>query len=239
MTRSLPEPPDRRIAVAIMAKRPQAGEVKTRLLPALPAAEIAGLYEQFLLDKMAQVRALAGAQPVVAFTPEDARAVFERMAPDFALLAQQGHDLGRRLLNGIRDLLADGYAGALMVDSDTPTLPVAYLQRGVDLLMSGGADIVLGPTEDGGYYLIGMRHAYPDLFTDMPWSTDRLLLETLRRAERAGLTTTCLPPWFDVDTPEDLRRLEDAMAHSGTVAHNTAAFLARIASAHRVAGGPR
>jgi rSAM/selenodomain-associated transferase 1 len=213
-----------------MAKWPQAGEVKTRLLPALPAAEVAHLYEHFLLDKVAQVRGLRQAHPVVAFTPESARAEFARMAPDFALLPQRGHDLGRRLLNGIRDLHAEGYAGVMMVDSDTPTLPVTFLQRAIDLLGSESPDVVLGPTEDGGYYLIGMRKPHVEVFGDIPWSTDRVLRETRRRADRAGLTTGCLPPWFDVDTPDDLRRLEAALAQSPGSAPRTARFLARVAS---------
>ena len=220
----------RGVAVAIMAKWPKAGEVKTRLLPALSAPQAAQLYEQFLLDKVTQVRALHNALPAVAFTPESARPVFERIAPDFVLLPQLGGDLGRRLLNAVRDLCAAGHAGAVMVDSDTPTLPVAFLQRAVDLVASERPDVVLGPTMDGGYYLIGMRQPYPGVFRDIPWSTERVLRETLRRADREGLTTACLPPWFDVDTPEDLRRLETMLARSAASAPNTSRFLARLAA---------
>ena len=225
-----------RVAVAIMAKWPRAGEVKTRLVPALSAPEAAQLYEQFLLDKVAQVRALRNAQPVVAFTPESARPVFECIAPDFVLLRQRGDGLGRRLLNGIRDLSAE-YPGAVMIDSDTPTLPVTFLQQAVDLVASNGPNVVLGPTEDGGYYLIGMRQPYPGLFRSIPWSTEQVLRQTLQRADGAGLTTACLPPWFDVDTPDDLRRLETALARSAASAPNTARFLARLASARAPARG--
>src|SRR5215470_2748135 len=97
-----------RVAVAIMAKAPTAGEVKTRLCPPLSPAEAAALYRCFLLDKIAQVRALPGATGVIAFTPLQGRRLFERLAPDFRLIAQRGDDLGSRLLNSLNGLLCEG-----------------------------------------------------------------------------------------------------------------------------------
>lgn len=215
------------VAVAIMAKAPAPGAVKTRLTPRLTAADAADLYRCFLLDKIEQVRGLEDTQPVVAYAPAEARAVFEDLAPGFVLLPQRGADLGARLANGLAELVARGHVGAIAIDSDTPTLPTAFVQRGVDLLARAAADVVIGPSDDGGYYLIGVRAPQPSLFDAMPWSTPAVLPETLRRARAAGLRTACLPEWFDVDTPADLARLEASLAHSGTARpKQTARFFA-------------
>ncbi|MGH7387961.1 MAG: TIGR04282 family arsenosugar biosynthesis glycosyltransferase [Candidatus Rokuibacteriota bacterium] len=217
----------RRVAVAIMAKAPVAGAVKTRLMPPLTAAEAAHLYRAFLLDKIEQVRALEDAHAVVAYTPLEASGVFEELAPGFELLPQRGPELGARLANGLAELLAHGHAAAVAIDSDTPTLPTAFLQQGVDILLRGDADVVVGPCDDGGYYLIGARAERPELFENMPWSTPGVLFETLRRARAAGLTTACLPEWFDVDTAADLERLRASLTAPGaTIARHTARFFA-------------
>jgi hypothetical protein len=219
------------VAVAIMAKAPRLGEVKTRLCPPLSPAEAAALYRCFLLDKIEQVRALKEAHPAVAYTPPEGRAIFEELAPGFTLVLQRGADLGTRLANTLAQLLDNGHPAAVAVDSDTPTLPSAFLQQAVDLIMRPGPDVVLGPSDDGGYYLIGVRAVRRELFDGIPWSTPSVLAETLHRAAAAGLTTACLPAWFDVDTPDDLERLRASLADLGeaTPAH-TAGFLAKRAS---------
>jgi uncharacterized protein len=218
------------IAVAIMAKAPRPGAVKTRLCPPLLAAEAAALYRCFLLDKIAAVQALSGVRPMVAYTPDEAQAEFAVLAPDFALVPQRGPDLGARLHTTLASLLAAGHPGAIAVDSDTPTLPREFLQQAVDCLTGPGPDVVLGPTEDGGYYLIGVRAANRELFDDMPWSTSAVLEITLRRAAAAGLQTVCTPAWFDVDTPDDLRRLRTVLdgGRSAAEAGETARFLASL-----------
>lgn len=211
-----------------MAKAPRPGEVKTRLCPPLSPAEAAELYRCFLLDKVAQVRSVDGATAVLAFTPDTDRRTFEALAPGVSLLAQRGDDLGSRLLNGLDDLLRGGHAGALAIDSDTPTLPTDFLRQAIDLVVTPGIDVVLGPTEDGGYYLIGMRTVWPSLFAAMPWSTAEVFPETIRRAEAHGLRVACLPSWFDVDTGDDLDRLV-ALVRRGDAddAHHTRLFLER------------
>jgi hypothetical protein len=214
-----------RTGVVIMAKAPQAGEVKTRLCPPLTSEEAARLYRCFLLDKIAQVRALRAASPVIAYTPLEGRSLFEALAPGFVLVPQEGPDLGARLANCFAQLFADGYTGVLAIDSDTPTLPVAFLQQAVDLITTPQTEVVLGPSEDGGYYLIGLRHLYRELFEDMAWSTASVLPETLRRAAARGLKVTCLPPWFDVDTPAEIERLRTALERAeDTLAQHTRHF---------------
>lgn len=199
-----------RTAVAIMAKAPRAGDVKTRLCPPLSAQEAADLYRCFLLDKIEQVRGLTAVTPAIAYTPPEGRVLFEAWAPDFVLLPQRGADLGERLANTFAALFSAGYTTALLVDSDTPTLPPAFLAQAVDATTT--ADVVLGPTEDGGYYLIGLRKLYLELFAAMSWSTPQVLADTVQRARNLRLTVTTTSSWFDIDTPDDLARLRSSLA---------------------------
>jgi rSAM/selenodomain-associated transferase 1 len=192
----------------IMAKVPQAGTVKTRLCPPLAPQTAAILYRAFLLDKIAQVRRLVHARPVIAYTPEDSAGFFMELAPDFLLIPQQGADLGERLVHSFVQCFAAGYTGVLAIDSDTPTLPTEFLQQAVDQIAAPETDVVIGPTEDGGYYLIGLRAMHRELFDNMAWSTAAVVPETRRRAEARGLKIAWLSPWFDIDTAEDLRRLQ-------------------------------
>lgn len=220
------EPVTRAVAVAIMAKAPIGGQVKTRLCPPLSPDEAAELYRCFLLDKIEQVQALERARSVIAYAPEHAGELFEALAPHLSLLPQRGPDLGDRLIGVLDGLLTSGHRGAMAIDSDTPTLPVSLLQQAVDRLSDSGVDVVVGPTEDGGYYLIGVRAPQPELFVDMPWSTADVLPETLRRAARRKLRLVQLPPWYDVDTPDDLGRLRaDLVRAEPRVAAHTRRFL--------------
>jgi uncharacterized protein len=197
------------VAVAIMAKAPQAGEVKTRLCPPLSLSDAAELYRRFLLDKIEQVTTLRAASLAIAYTPAEARAFFEEVAPGFVLVQQRGADLGDRLANSLGELLNRGHHGAMAIDSDTPTLPVSFLQQAVDLVTTPGVDMVLGPTQDGGYYLIGLRAMHRELFEAMAWSTSAVL-----------------PPWYDIDTPEDLGRLRaELAAPGGDAPRHTRTFL--------------
>ncbi len=215
-----------RAAVAIMAKAPRPGEVKTRLAAALGATQAAELYRCFLLDGIERVRALEAASPVIAYAPADSRGEIERLAPGFTLVPQEGADLGARLANLFEHLLASGHEAALVVGSDIPTLPAAFLRQALDLGAAPGVDVVLGPSEDGGYYLIGLRVLHRDLFDGIAWSTSQVLVKTIERAEAAGLKTACLPSWFDVDTPEDLERLKASLAETeGPEPRHTRRFL--------------
>jgi rSAM/selenodomain-associated transferase 1 len=197
-----------RSAVAIMAKAPQPGEVKTRLCPPLSHRAAAELYRCFLLDKIAQVNALQRAAPVVSYSPSDSQLTFQALAPaHFILIPQRGDDLGARILSTFDQLFRQGYTPVMVIDSDTPTLPTAYLERALGLIAESENDIVLGPTEDGGYYLIGLRQSHRELFEQIPWSTSQVFPETRRRSAQYGLTVACAEYWYDVDTPDDLARL--------------------------------
>jgi uncharacterized protein len=202
-----------RSVVAIMAKAPRPGQVKTRLCPPLTALEAAALYRCFLLDKITQVSALRGITPVLSYDSPDAKSLFEAiLPPDFLLIPQVGDDLGARLLSTFDQLFQLGYAQVMVIDSDTPTLPTAHLEHAILLMAEGENDVVLGPTEDGGYYLIGLRQAHRELFEQMPWSTPQVFPETRRRSAQFGLTVACTEYWYDVDTPDDLTRLTASFA---------------------------
>jgi len=213
-------------AVAIMAKAPRPGEVKTRLCPPLFHEEAAQLYRCFLLDKIKQVSALEEAAAAIAYTPDDAKSLFESMVPPgFTLIPQQGADLGERLAHTFQKLFACGHKGVLAVDSDTPTLPLSYLQTACKLILEPKIDVVLGPSEDGGYYLIGLKAFHPELFFEMKWSNSQVLSETTRRAEAKSLKIAFLPTWYDVDTPEELQRLRLSLdSDHQTPAENTKLF---------------
>lgn len=226
-------PVDQPVGLAVMAKAPRAGAVKTRLCPPLRPPEAAELARCFLLDAVDRVGAVAGTRPVLAYAPPEARGEFESLAPGFALLLQQGADLGARQSRLLAEVLALGHEAALVMGTDVPTLPRECLDEAVSLVMAPDVDLVLGPTDDGGYYLVGLRVPCPALFDDMPWSTSAVLSRTVERAQRLGLRVACLPAWFDVDTKADLDRLAADLAETpGREPRHTRDFVARrIASA--------
>ena len=216
-----------RQAVVMMAKAPQAGEVKTRLRPSLTAAAAAALYHAFLLDTIAKINALPGAQAVASYAPANREAFFADLAPGWTRLPQRGADLGARMHDCFRQLLARDYDHVLLTGSDLPTLPRRILRQAMQMAASPQIDVIIGPSEDGGYYLIGLRAPCPPLFADMAWSTPGVLAETIKRAERLGLRLAYLPTWYDIDTPADLTRLQAALQQPYTRAlRHTRAFFA-------------
>ncbi len=216
-------------AVAVMAKTPGLGPVKSRLHPSLTPERATDLYRCFLLDRLDGLAALDGVERVIAFTPEAGEPLLAAIAPPgFRLIAQRGSDLGERLSNLLTGLLEDGHPGAMAIDSDSPTLPMGYVSNAAKQLEDNAADLVLGPCEDGGYYLIGRRRPCPALFHDIPWSTARVLRLTLDRAGQQGLRTHLLPMWFDVDTEPDLRRLRTEMLAAGGGPCRTFTFVSEL-----------
>ncbi len=217
-----------KLPVAIMAKVPAPGQVKTRLCPPLTPGQAAALARCLLRDRVEQLGEVAAAEPVVAFTPAEAAAELAGLLPaGVRLVPQVGADLGARLDRVLTDLLAEQPAGAIAVDADSPTLPTDYLRQACARLADGAADVVVGPCDDGGYYLIGLRRPAPALFRDIPWSSGAVLERTVARARGLGLGLALLPPWFDVDRGEDLARLRASAAAPGAYrAARSLAFLA-------------
>jgi hypothetical protein len=216
-------------AVAVMAKVPGATAVKSRLHPVLGAELATRLYDCFLRDRLDALATVPGIFRMVAFTPPEARELMAELAPaGFTLVPQRGMDLGERLHGLLADLLAAGHPGAIALDSDSPTLPMPYVADAARILGSGAAEVVIGPCDDGGYYLIGVRRPHVELFENIPWSTDRVLPLTLERARQCGLATHVLPAWFDVDTEADLIRLELALVAESHGPPRTTALLREL-----------
>jgi rSAM/selenodomain-associated transferase 1 len=190
-------------ALAVMAKAPRVGAVKTRLSPPLTAEQAAGLNVCFLRDtteNIAGVAARGGAAGLVAYTPVGDEAAFEGLVPEgFALVAQRGDGFGERLLRATEDILACGFGSVCLIDGDSPTVPRAAFEQAVAELGRLGDRIVLGPAVDGGYYLIGMKRAHAAVFDEVSWSTGRVYAETFERARAAGIEVVEVPLWYDVD----------------------------------------
>ncbi len=220
-------PPRPRVSVVIMAKAPEAGRVKTRLCPPLSPGEAAELSRCFLLDTIERVREVPEAVTVIAHDPPESGSVFAALAPEFSLRPQRGADLGARMAECAGAVLAAGAEGVVLIGTDAPHIPAERLRLAVKLLGEGAHDVVLGPSDDGGYCLIGLRKLHMELFDSMAWSTAGVFDETLARCRSLQLRVALLPTWYDVDTPEALARLEtDLAASGGKPAPRTWRFLA-------------
>ena len=201
-------------ALAVMAKAPQAGAVKTRLVPPLDAEEAARLNICFLEDVTGCIATLTSGSVhgYVAYTPAGHEYAFDGLLPTgFGLLPQRGAHLGERLLHVTEDFLAAGYEAVCLINSDSPTLPSALLRQARDALTLAGDHLVLGRAIDGGYYLIGLKKAHRRLFEDITWSSSAVFHQTLERAAELGLDVQLLPAWYDVDDLESLRWLCDEL----------------------------
>lgn len=212
-------------ALLMVAKRPAPGRTKTRLTPPLMPEQAAALYECFLWDTVELMRQVPGVQPAIAYLPAEERAYFETLAPGFELIRQEGKSLGERLDNALNHFLDKGYRRAAIMNSDGPNLPVAFVTRAFQAL-AGDADVVLGPSDDGGYYLIGLRRPAPRLLREVRMSTPEVLADTLHLAAQEGLRVALLPSWYDVDDAQSLARLRAELAEAPTgVARHTKAML--------------
>jgi uncharacterized protein len=199
-----------RRCILVLLKAPRAGLVKTRLARDLGKDRAAAVYRAFLADQLAWVARFHGAAKRLHVTPAGAGPECLRLLPAgrrrrFRVAPQSRGDLGARMRSAFRLAFRDGCGAAVMVGTDAPLLGPAALRRAFAALES--RDLVLGPTQDGGYYLVGLKRDAPALFRRMPWSTPEVLRETLARARAAGMSCRLLPRLRDVDTLADLRAL--------------------------------
>jgi uncharacterized protein len=193
-------------ALIVVAKQPAPGQTKTRLVPPLSFDQAAILYEGFLRDTLDLMRGVPDVRRVIAYLPHAARAYFAQLAPDFDLLPQTGNALGARLDHALTHCLQQGNGSAVIMNSDGPTLPIEYLRRAFEALIDP-RDVVLGPSDDGGYYLIGLRKPAPRLLCEVRLSTAQVLADTVHLAHEENLRVVLLPPWYDVDDQPSLERL--------------------------------
>ncbi len=208
-------------SLGILARRPLAGSVKSRIARDLGDLFAAQLYEAMLLDLLdllaPQDLRVPGGRRVIAFDPPESGEWFDSNAPAaFALRPQVGGGLGERMVDFFEGEFEAGVQSAVLIGSDSPTLDTNLLVSA--FLCLDQNDVVIGPAFDGGYYLIGMRRPQPRLFEGVDWGSARVLAQTLERMEHTGLRLALLPPWYDVDTIDDVRFLSThlkAMRRSG------------------------
>lgn len=211
-------------ALIVVAKEPVPGHTKTRLCPPFTPEAAAEFYRCLLLDTLALMERLEMADHSVAYTPPGAREYFARLAPKgFRLVPQVGGDLGERLANALRQHFELGYSRVVIMNSDGPTLPLAYLETAFSALDC--ADITLGMGHDGGYYLIGMTTLQAKVFEGIDWSTEHVIPQTLANCRRLGLSVHALPEWYDVDVEADLECLRRDLAADPALARHTRAYL--------------
>jgi rSAM/selenodomain-associated transferase 1 len=216
-----------RCALTVMAKAPVPGQVKTRLTPPLTPEQAAGLNACFLRDtvlNLADAAAATGARWVISFMPAGEEAAFENIVPRGGLLLpQRGNGFGERLLRTAEDLFACGFSSVCLIDSDSPTVPTSAFIRAAKELAELGDRVVLGPSEDGGYYLLGLNRPHKHLFEDIAWSTAAVAQQTRERAKQLGLPVVSLPTWYDVDEALSLERLRRELFSRGFDARSQSA----------------
>ena len=191
-----------------MAKAPIPGTVKTRLAPPLTLEQAADLSRALLLDQLEHLTELEDAELYVAFAPSDAMSLIASMVPaGYRCFPHRGGDLGERMSQVFTELRRRGHRSLIMIGSDLPPVPLDTFHLGFAQLSAGEKRVVLGPSLDGGYYLVGMNQPVPEVFSGMTWSHDQVLAETVQRLTRLGIDFTLLPQWFDVDKVSDIARL--------------------------------
>lgn len=212
--------------IIIMAKVPAAGKVKTRLEPVLSpekCAELAGAFLQDAINKASKQKI----QLIIAFFPFDEREYFNKFSrKNIIFTPQKGADLGEKMFNAFEFAFEQKIDSAVMIGTDSPTFPRDFIKKAFDFLKK--TDAVLGKSEDGGYYLIGLNVLRKELFENVTWSCEKTFDQTARNIEKCGLKLSNLPEWFDVDVPEDLERLRKDLAENPNSAPITAECLEKL-----------
>lgn len=202
-----------------MARHPEPGRVKTRLGAVLGDERACALHRAFVLDLADRLAALPY-DVTWAYTP--AAAPFAALLPKARCVAQVGDDLGARMAHAVAGAFAEDTTPVLVIGADVPHVPAACLAEAAAI---AATRVVVGPAEDGGYYLIGLPRPIPELFAGVPWGSAAVLETTRERAAGLGLAMHLLPPTFDVDEPRDLERLRGLLRQGVVALPRTAAFL--------------
>jgi rSAM/selenodomain-associated transferase 1 len=222
-------------AIAVMAKAPRPGLVKTRLVPPLSPSSASALSASFLRDiteNIARAARAADIRGYVAYAPAGSEAAFDgKLASGTRLILADGTGIsipgisgfGRSLLHAVQALFAKGHDVVCLLNSDSPTLPTRLLIEAAAVLAATGDRMVLGPADDGGYYLIGIKAPHLHLFQNIAWSTAGVAAETRMRAAALNLPVVELDTWYDVDDALSLRRLCRELA-SASIADATCRY---------------
>jgi uncharacterized protein len=192
-------------AVILFARDPVLGQVKTRLSSSFDDETILRLYTCFVEDSLEKIQLVDNADCFVGISPSNLSGFFNGIeGSDTKLFNQQGKDLGDKMRQAFVDRFADGYKKVVIIGSDSPSLPVSYIEQA----LASDKDLMLGPSTDGGYYLIAMTGKVSEVFDGVAWGTDHVLDETLSCVKKAGVSLELLPVWYDVDFPKDLKFLK-------------------------------
>ncbi len=192
-------------ALLIFAKYPHPGTVKTRLANRIGDETATKLYSAFTEITLQRIRKISKKDCIIYFSPSQDESLFRSwLGEQFQFLPQCDGVLGERFIHAFSRLLPE-YKNVIALGSDSPDLPLDYIQRSIDSFKENEA--VIGPSSDGGYYLIGLKNSRPELFKEIPWSTPEVYERTLAKAMVLGLSMKMLPPWYDIDTLVDLHRL--------------------------------
>jgi uncharacterized protein len=212
-------------AIIIMAKVPEAGKVKTRLQPRLTPQQSAEFATCLLRDTITKV---AGKQNhlIIAYSPAGRRDFFDQFSQhNIIYIPQKGLDLGERMSNAFHFAFAQKLDSVVMIGTDSPTFPSKFIDQAFEFLES--SDAVLGETEDGGYYLIGLKTLETDIFENVEWSSPTTFEQTAENLRKLGLKVSHLPKWYDVDEPEDFERVKTELANDKNVAQDSANWLSK------------
>lgn len=209
-----------------MTKVPIAGTVKTRLQPVLAAEQCAALAECFLRDTVNKVNSLK-IKLIIAYSPIEKRDVLLEILPEYDnFIEQKGANLGEKMFHAFEFAFSNNADSVVLIGTDSPTFPKELIVEAFENLSEN--DAVLGATTDGGFYLIGLRRLKKESFENIEWSSPRAFEQTARNTEKADLTLSLLPIWFDVDTPEDLKRLKNDLTKNPNIAPATFEFMQNL-----------
>ncbi len=222
--------PDSNRALIVFAKIPQPNKVKTRLTTVLSPEEAAELYDAFLKDALDVYLSMA-LDVRLYFSPSDLEVPAELQPDGVTIYWQKGEDLGARMATAFAETFIEGYQEAVIIGTDHPTLPPAFLEQAYQVMAAPKA-ISIGPSEDGGYYLLGMNAFYSEVFQHMTYSHDQVFADTLERIRNTDATLHVLPEWYDVDEPETLHRLIKDVLHSDLALPRTRKTLSKLTEGH-------
>jgi uncharacterized protein len=218
-------------ALIVFARLPEPGRVKTRLTPLLTASEAAELYEAFLRDALDSYTSIPAELRIYLACDGDVPA---ELISHGSVHFQRGEGLGERMLAAFVEAFLAGYERVVVVGTDHPTLPLQFIDMAFEHLRDPRA-VAIGPCDDGGFYLLGMNDLFAELFRGMTYSHAFVFEETMERAAGVGVGVTVLPPWYDVDTPEDLMRLiVNLDRESAETAARTRAVISKLRHAYAV-----
>ena len=194
--------------IIVFAKTPIAGKVKTRLIPALGNDGAKQLHCQMMEHTLGTVTENHTAPVELHCSPDITDDYIHSLSKRYniTLRNQHGNDLGERMSHALSKAL-DNSSYAILIGTDCPSLSAAYIQQAIEILQSD-TDVVIGPAEDGGYVLIGVKSSYPDIFTHIDWGTHQVLQQTRDQIQTQGISFRELDTLWDVDTPDDLENLK-------------------------------